>query len=116
MITLPENGEGTSTSTDATECAATTHVRTPAVAPVQITKAVRGVAAGEPTTNPDLGVLSRNGAAADCAAPNAGGLFYQHPCVPVTRPGGVEEWRLSMKNIGNVEVPQEAFMAILKID
>ncbi|QIK84209.1 DUF5979 domain-containing protein [Sanguibacter sp. HDW7] len=97
------NGVGSTTVTNTDECAATTHVRTPAVAPIQITKAVRGDGAGETSSSADLGVFARTGAAADCAAPNAGGLFYQHPCVPVTRPGGVEEWRMSMKNIGNVD-------------
>ncbi|WP_127794744.1 DUF5979 domain-containing protein [Agromyces sp. LHK192] len=92
------------------DCTADTTVTPSAAAPIVITKAVKGVGAGVPgvpTTDPnydDLGVLNTNQAPVlgECELPNAGGGYYVNECVPITRPGGIEEWRLTFTNRGNV--------------
>ncbi|MFF2372404.1 DUF5979 domain-containing protein [Agromyces sp. NPDC058110] len=92
------------------DCAADTSVTPSAAAPITLAKSVKGVAAGVPGVDPsdpnydDLGVLNTaaNPNAANCAEPNAGNGYYVNQCVPITRPGGVEEWRIDFTNRGNV--------------
>lgn len=92
------------------ECSSDTSVTPQPAAPIGVTKAVKGVGAGVPGAAPgdpnfdDLGVLDTNGSTdgSACALPNAGGGYYTNRCVPITRPGGVEEWRINFTNRGNV--------------
>ncbi|WP_394553395.1 DUF5979 domain-containing protein [Agromyces sp. MMS24-JH15] len=89
-------------------CTADTSVTPAPAAPVAVTKSVRGVGAGVPGAaagDPDfddLGVLSLSGDPDACATPNASADTYVNQCVPITRPGGVEEWRIEFTNRGNV--------------
>ncbi|WP_133161178.1 DUF5979 domain-containing protein [Microterricola pindariensis] len=97
-------------TTNVASCEALTTVNPAASAPIGVAKAVKGVAAGVPDAQPgdvnydDLGVLSTSasGSAAACATPNAGGGYYTNSCVPITRPGGVESWRMTFTNRGNM--------------
>ncbi|KQM80906.1 hypothetical protein ASE68_17950 [Agromyces sp. Leaf222] len=108
-------------SANVADCAADTTVTPAAAAPISIVKAVKGTAAGVPGVDPsdpnydDLGVLNTaaNPTAAACASPNAGGGFYANQCVPITRPGGVETWRISFTNRGNVPADQIAGIDVL---
>ncbi|WP_172979714.1 DUF5979 domain-containing protein [Agromyces agglutinans] len=103
------------------ECAADTTVTPAAAAPISIVKSVKGTGAGVPGVDPsdpnynDLGVLNTaaNPTAAACSTPNAGGGFYVNQCVPITRPGGVETWRISFTNRGNVPADRIAGIDVL---
>lgn len=95
------DGRARAATTDVETCTATTHVQPRASATLAMTKGVKGDEAGEPGTGEDdLGVLSLSGSVATCAQPQADG-FYRGSCVPVTRPGGQETWKLSFRNTGN---------------
>ncbi|MCU1577812.1 MAG: hypothetical protein JWP19_16 [Rhodoglobus sp.] len=108
-----DNGVARPTLTDQSSCSTMTTVWPLASAPMTITKGVRGVdagaldATGTPLTD-DLGVLKTQPTnPTDCTAPNMtvnGSGFYRYPCVPITRPGGVEEWVAKFSNSGNVSV------------
>ncbi|WP_143483546.1 DUF5979 domain-containing protein [Propionicimonas paludicola] len=93
-------------TSDVEGCTSSTQVRAAASTPMTVTKSVKGVAAGDPDATQanvdDLGVISTGSstALADCDQPDDG--YYAAPCVPITRPGGTERWRLSMINGGNV--------------
>lgn len=97
-------------TTGVAECAASTTVVAAASTPLTVTKAVKGSAAGDPDAAKgtdhynDLGVISVYAANADeCARQRSlGDSYYLGNCVPITRPGGVETWRLSLTNNGNV--------------
>ncbi|GAA1828570.1 DUF5979 domain-containing protein [Agromyces salentinus] len=115
------NNVPTPDTEDVADCAADTTVTPAAAAPISIVKAVKGNAAGVPGVDPadpnydDLGVLNTaaNPSAAACAAPNAGGGYYVNQCVPITRPGGVETWRISFTNRGNVPADRIAGIDVL---
>lgn len=84
------------------DCTATTHVQPLAAATLAMRKGVKGDEAGAPGTgDDDLGVVDLvNRDPSECATPDAAG-FHHGSCVPVTRPGGQETWRLEMLNTGN---------------
>ncbi|KQX07766.1 MULTISPECIES: DUF5979 domain-containing protein [unclassified Leifsonia] len=111
----------TPNTTNVDLCTATTTVTPSAAAPIQVVKAVKGVAAGVPGAAPgdanydDLGVLStgRLPAAAACDTPNAGRGYYTNTCVPITRPGGTESWRTTFTNLGNIPSEQLAAIDVL---
>ena len=105
------------------DCYSSTTVYPLASAPVTIVKGVRGVGAGPLDTagNPidsdpgtagvqpydDLGILKTVPASSvNCNTPNvATGIiaeYYRYPCVPITRPGGTEEWASTFTNGGNI--------------
>jgi large repetitive protein len=105
------------------DCYSRTTVYPLASAPVTIVKGVRGVGAGPLDTagNPidsdtvtpgvqpydDLGILKTvPGSSVNCNTPNvATGIvaeYYRYPCVPITRPGGTEEWASTFTNGGNI--------------
>ena len=91
------------------KCTATTHVTVNASAPISMRKLVKGVGAGDPDAAPgssnydDLGVLAYNQAdAGSCSSPADSEDYYAFPCVPITRPGGLERWKLTFANEGNV--------------
>ena len=99
------------------DCATMTTVFPLASTPMTITKGVRGVAAGPlgsfgVATNDDLGVLKTvptNPTSCRVAQHDDQRLgLLQYPCVPITRPGGIEEWVAKFSNSGNVSVGQEA--------
>ena len=56
-------------------------------------------------------------AVVDCSAPNVttGGTaeYYRYPCVPITRPGGTEEWVNTFVNGGNIPVTRLAAIDVL---
>ncbi|MGC3994476.1 MAG: DUF5979 domain-containing protein [Propionicimonas sp.] len=83
------------------ECTARTTVRPTRGGALRGEKFVRAV-------DPALGVLNTRGDANDCR-PDADG-FSAGGCVPVTRPGGDEVWRLRFTNTGNL--PQDRVYAI----
>ena len=100
-------------------CSSLTTVYPLASAPVTVVKGVRGVDAGpldssgvpieESPGNPydDLGILKTVPASSvTCDAPNVTvaivAEYYRYPCVPITRPGGVEEWASTFTNGGNI--------------
>ncbi|GAA1959266.1 DUF5979 domain-containing protein [Agromyces allii] len=93
---------------DTPSCTADTTVTPQPAAPISLRKSVKGVGAGVPGAAPgdpnydDLGVLAVNGDADSCAEPNAANGYYVNNCVPITRPGGVEEWQIEFTNQGNV--------------
>jgi len=101
-------------------CTATTKVWALPSAPMNIVKGVKGVgagpldSAGDPLIDPvtsepydDLGVIRTVNNGVDCSAPTLavdGEEYYRYPCVPITRPGGTEEWVGNFFNAGNVRV------------
>lgn len=101
-------------------CTATTKVWALPSAPMNIVKGVKGVEAGpldlegNPIIDPDtglpfddLGVIRTVNNGIDCSAPTLdveGTDYYRYPCVPITRPGGTEEWVGNFFNAGNVRV------------
>jgi hypothetical protein len=102
-------------------CTASTTIEVRADAPLQMTKSVKGVGAGVPgatagsTNYDDLGVLAHNQAdatACTAAAADTDG-FYTYPCVPITRPGGTERWKVSFQNDGNVNASVVAGIDVL---
>lgn len=116
--------------TEVASCSATTRVWALPSAPMTIIKGVKGVEAGPlgtdglPLIDPgtgapydDLGVIRTVPAnPADCSAPTLaveGELYYRYPCVPITRPGGVEEWVGYFFNAGNVRVHQISSIDVL---
>ena len=96
------------------ECTATTHVQPLASATLSLSKGVKGDRAGAPgTSRDDLGVVDLLGRdPSTCAAPDADG-FHRGSCVPVTRPGGDETWRLEMLNTGNTNAKTIALVDTL---
>ncbi len=111
-------------------CSATTRVWALPSAPMTIIKGVKGVEAGPldadgvPLIDPDtlapyddLGVIKTVPAnPADCSTPTLavdGELYYRYPCVPITRPGGTEEWVGYFFNAGNVRVNQISSIDVL---
>ncbi|WP_211368150.1 DUF5979 domain-containing protein [Microbacterium rhizomatis] len=103
--------------TNVASCTANTSVTPRAAATVSLKKWVKGELAGDPKdpTADDLGVLNvddtiagGSGSACDSTtdAPRDAGYydearFYSYPCAPITRPGGLERWRLDFTNTGN---------------
>lgn len=101
-------------------CTATTKVWALPSAPMNIVKGVKGVAAGPLDLNgdpvidsgtglpfDDLGVIRAVNNDVDCSAPTLtveSVDYYRYPCVPITRPGGTEEWVGNFFNAGNVRV------------
>jgi len=88
------------------DCSADTAVAPLASATIAAKKYVKGNEAGDPNVpgDDDLGVLNVNGDAAACDPSQPGVTndgFYSYPCSPVTRPGGVETWRVDFTNTGN---------------
>ncbi|MCL3838227.1 DUF5979 domain-containing protein [Aeromicrobium duanguangcaii] len=96
------------------DCTATTHVQPLAAATLSMRKGVKGDEAGAPGTGADdLGVVDLlNRDPSECAAPDADG-FHHGSCVPVTRPGGEETWRLEMLNTGNTNAKTVAVVDTL---
>lgn len=111
-------------------CSATTRVWALPSAPMSIIKGVKGVEAGpldtdgtpliDPLTGDpydDLGVIKTVPTnPATCDAPTlavAGDEYYRYPCVPITRPGGTEEWVGYFFNAGNVRVHQISSIDVL---
>ena len=116
------------------DCYSSTTVRPLASAPVTIVKGVRGVGAGplDATGTPidsdastagiqpydDLGILKTvPGSSVNCNVPNvATGVvaeYYRYPCVPITRPGGTEEWASTFVNGGNIGLTEIAAIDVL---
>ncbi|WP_395690462.1 DUF5979 domain-containing protein [Nocardioides sp.] len=103
------------------DCTASTTVEVRAEAPLQTTKSVKGVAAGVPGASPgdpnydDLGVLAADqpDASACSTAARDAQDFYTYPCVPITRPGGTERWRIDLENDGNVNATVVAGIDVL---
>lgn len=115
------NGIALPTLSYQASCSTETTVFPLASTPMTITKGVRGVGAGpldatgtpiiDPSTSApydDLGVLKTvTTNPTSCLAPNMtvnGSGFYKYPCVPITRPGGTEEWVAKFANSGNVSM------------
>lgn len=106
---------------DVEACASVTENEPAAVAPIATAKSVKGVGAGVLGAEPgdanydDLGVLGlvATNPAEFCALPNAGDDYYRTPCVPITRPGGVEQWRVELENRGNIPVSRIATIDVL---
>lgn len=111
-------------------CTSETRVWALPSAPMTIIKGVKGVEAGPldldgtPLINPatgapfdDLGVIKTVASnPATCDEPTLaveGELYYRYPCVPVTRPGGTEEWVGYFFNAGNVRVHQISSIDVL---
>lgn len=106
---------------DVASCASNTVASPLAQAPVSTTKSVKGVGAGDPDAAPgdanydDLGTIA-NGLPAGstyCDAPNAGGGYFRTPCIPLTRPGGTEQWRLEFSNNGNIPMTKVVSIDVL---
>ncbi|WP_203580891.1 DUF5979 domain-containing protein [Microbacterium hibisci] len=89
------------------ECSADTEITPLAAATIATKKYVKGDLAGDPAVpgDDDLGVLNVTGGDASVCDPATPGVtsdgFYSHPCAPITRPGGLETWRLDFTNTGN---------------
>ncbi|BDV29402.1 DUF5979 domain-containing protein [Microbacterium terricola] len=115
------HGDATTPTTDVPACASTTQATPRAVGPISTVKSVKGVGAGVEGAAPgdanydDLGVLGVNVSDPErfCDEPNVGDGYYLTPCVPLTRPGGVEQWRLQLTNAGNVPVSTIAAIDVL---
>ncbi|MEJ1231062.1 MAG: hypothetical protein WDM88_11220 [Galbitalea sp.] len=120
--------------TDTTTCTTTTTTDPQPSAPLTIVKGVRGDAAGpldssghpilDPSTDPevpydDLGVLKTvPSSLTDCSTTNPalqveGHGFYSYPCVPITRPGGNEEWVSQFTNGGNINLAEIVAIDVL---
>lgn len=76
---------------------------------VQSAGALRGIKAVR-STDTELGVDETNPAVT--CVPDADG-FYVGPCVPITKPGGTEVWRLNLINTGTL--PMDRMVAIDKL-
>ncbi|MFN4001097.1 DUF5979 domain-containing protein [Microcella sp.] len=118
------------TITEVPSCTASTRVWALPSAPMTIIKGVKGVEAGpldldgtaliDPETGApydDLGVIKTVASnPATCEEPTLavdGELYYRYPCVPITRPGGTEEWVGYFFNAGNVRVHQISSIDVL---
>lgn len=122
--------------TEVNDCYSSTTVYPLASAPVTIVKGVRGVGAGPldasgdpidsdtgtPGIQPydDLGILKTVPASSvNCTSPNvATGIvaeYYRYPCVPITRPGGIEEWASTFTNGGNIGLTQIVAIDVLPV-
>ena len=109
--TFTANMASRPSTTAVTTCTSTTSVYTLPASPMRVVKGVKGIGAGLPTAAPgdanydDLGVLAYSGApsTAYCENPNtAFEGYYRTPCIPITRPGGTEQWKTWLTNTGNV--------------
>lgn len=117
-------------TTNVATCSSSTTVSATPSTPLVIVKGVRGVAAGplDASGDPlldsggqpfdDLGILKTvQSSVVDCSAPNVttGGTaeYYRYPCVPITRPGGTEEWVNTFVNGGNIPVTRLAAIDVL---
>ncbi|MBD3941165.1 hypothetical protein IF188_05565 [Microbacterium sp. NEAU-LLC] len=110
--TLAEDGRADLVNKDpeanAAACSADTAITPLASATIAAKKYVKGDDAGDPTIpgDDDLGVLNAapGGVGTSCD-PSLPGVvndgFYSYPCVPITRPGGNETWRVDFTNTGN---------------
>ncbi len=124
------------TQAEVSACSSYTTVYPLASAPVTIVKGVRGVGAGPldtggvpidsdtgtPGIQPydDLGILKTVPASSvSCNTPNvATGIiaeYYRYPCVPITRPGGIEEWASTFTNGGNIGLTQIVAIDVLPV-
>ncbi len=114
----------TSQQTFVPTCGTQTTVSPLPSAPMTIIKGVRGVGAGPlddagvPLGFDDLGVLKTvptNPVACDQGANLTinGTGYYRFPCVPITRPGGEEEWIARFANSGNVPVAEVVAIDLL---
>ena len=103
-------------------CGAETTVYPLPSSPLSITKSVRGVDAGpldefgDPIAD-DLGVIRTTGTA-NCPTntldvPGSAETFYRYPCVPITRPGSIEEWGTRLYNGGNIDVKKIVAIDVL---
>ncbi|MBN9605843.1 MAG: hypothetical protein J0G30_04465 [Actinomycetales bacterium] len=118
------------TQTEVASCSSSTRVWPLPSAPMTIVKGVRGDAAGPldtdgtPLIDPDtgevyddLGILKTvTSNPTDCSTPwltVAGEDYYRYPCVPITRPGGQEEWIAQFTNSGNIPVAQVVAIDVL---
>ncbi|MET0736559.1 MAG: DUF5979 domain-containing protein [Microbacterium sp.] len=96
------------TETNVPDCAASTQVSPTPAAPLRITKWVKGEGAGIPGVDPtdphydDLGTLAFNVPTNQCLNPNGVDGFWRTPCIPITRPGGTETWKIEVTNLGNI--------------
>lgn len=77
---------------------------------VQTAGALRGIKTVR-ATDTELGVDATNPAQPTCT-PDADG-FYAGGCVPITKPGGTEVWRLNLINTGTL--PMDRMVAIDKL-
>lgn len=77
---------------------------------VETAGALRGIKTVR-ATDTELGVDATNPAVPDCVADADG--FYVGPCVPITKPGGTEVWRLNLVNTGTL--PMDRMVAIDKL-
>jgi large repetitive protein len=114
FVNVPPTGVIAQTPQDEVDsCTSTTSVFPLASTPLTIVKGVRGVDAGPVDSAgvslgfDDLGILKTVPASkVNCAVPNVttgvGAPYYRYPCVPITRPGGVEEWANTFANGGNI--------------
>jgi hypothetical protein len=125
------NGAAQTTQTDVASCTTTTTTYPEPSAPLTIVKGVRGVAAGplDANGNPlldgnsqpydDLGVIKTATSTVDCSTTNPaladdnGKGFYTYPCVPITRPGGTEEWESQFTNGGNIKLGEIVAIDVL---
>ena len=121
------------TQTDVASCTTTTTTFPQPSAPLTIVKGVHGEGAGPLNTDgtpvidtttgapyDDLGVLKTvTTSANDCSTTNAslakdnGKGFYTYPCVPITRPGGNEEWESQFTNGGNINLGEIVAIDVL---
>jgi hypothetical protein len=123
--TLPE-------LSDVSSCTSQTTTYPQPSAPLTIVKGVRGDAAGpldasgNPIINPvtskpydDLGVIKTDTSSKnDCSTTNPalqvdGHGYYTYPCVPITRPGGNEEWANQFTNGGNINLAEIVAIDVL---
>lgn len=116
------NGTIVTEFTNVLTCGAETTVYPLPSSPLSITKSVRGVDAGPLDENgdpiaDDLGVIRTTGTA-NCptntlAVPGSAETFYRYPCVPITRPGSIEEWGTRLYNGGNIDVKKIVAIDVL---
>ncbi|MGC5165992.1 DUF5979 domain-containing protein [Luteimicrobium sp. DT211] len=116
-------------TTEVTDCTADTTTQPVALTPLRITKAVKGVGAGDPAVSEgdpnydDLGVLDVNANdenASGCQEPSVPDyeenvIYYGEHCVPITRPGGVERWQVRLVNAGNIPAHIVAGIDVLPV-
>ncbi|WP_439591015.1 DUF5979 domain-containing protein [Microbacterium sp.] len=94
--------------TNVPNCEAVTQVSPTPAAPLRITKWVKGVGAGIPGADPadpnydDLGTLAFNVPTNQCLSANGTDGYWRTPCIPITRPGGTETWKIEVTNLGNI--------------